>query len=40
MIEAFAPEIITAITVVGIAAIFALLQHLRATAPTKRRSLL
>lgn len=36
----FVPEIITTISVVGLATIFALLQHLRATAPTKRRRVL
>ena len=32
--------VITIITVVGIATLFAMLQHLRATAPTNRRRVL
>jgi hypothetical protein len=32
--------VLTIITVVGIATLFAMLQHLRATTPTKRRRVL
>ncbi|MEY9198729.1 hypothetical protein ABIA16_003845 [Sinorhizobium fredii] len=40
MAEQIVLLLITGLTVIGIAAIFALLQHLRATVPTDRRKVL